>query len=587
MAMVGPRLRLLGRDATGFILGRRVAAFGPAFALLAFAVGFALFPLRVVGTDFAHLPGDVVDNRLNNYVLEHGYRYLTGRVPEFWHAPFCYPARWMTARSDAHIGNLPIYSMFRAAGAGPERAFQLWWLATFGLNYAAAVWAARRLGVGWVGAAVGGYVFTFGLPVAASLPHAQLAPRYFVPPAVAFAWAGLSRPSWRALAGVAACVVGQTYCTVYIGYFLGLLLAAVAAAGVLCRGRTIPWSELCCPPRREFAARLAVVAVAVAALVPLVRPHHIAGKDSYPTSPDIIVQLTPKPHDWARPPAASVAWAGLGRVAAATSGESRVSFHLFPGGLATFGLLGGLGCGAAALLSPRFRSPAVLQAAGLAAAVMMVGMVILRADGWSPYEHLLGWPGVSAIRAPFRVVLVLLFPFGLLAGVAAEAVISFWERGRAVAAALALVAVAVDHHVRPPAKDDGGLGRYAIADVVARREALAAAVRGAGRPTAFYAFPGAYRCGVASLAVHVDAMWAGLDTGVPTVNGYTGHLPDDFFPFTDHVGVFHWLRVRGVLTPELLRGFVAFGEPFGSEGNSVERELRAAVPSQLMPDEIP
>jgi hypothetical protein len=236
MARVGPQVRFFVRGKTGFAIGSMTAAAGPGFALLAFAAGFTLFPLRVVGPDFAHLPGDVVDNRLNNYVLEHGYRYLTGRVPEFWHAPFCYPARWMTARSDAHLGNLPAYAMFRAVGAGPERAFQIWWLSTFGLNFASAVWAARRLGVGWVGAAVGGYVFAFGLPVAASLPHAQLAPRYFVPPAVAIAWTGLARPSWRPLAGVAVCAVGQTYCTVYIGYFLGLLLAAVAVAGVLCLG---------------------------------------------------------------------------------------------------------------------------------------------------------------------------------------------------------------------------------------------------------------------------------------------------------------------------------------------------------------
>jgi hypothetical protein len=237
-------------------------------------------------------------------------------------------------------------------------------------------------------------------------------------------------------------------------------------------------------------------------------------------------------------------------------------------------------------MSPRFRSPAVLLAAGVAVAVVLVGVIVLRAGSWSPYLHLLEIPGVSAIRAPFRVVLVLLFPLGLLAGMLAEAVISIWEWGRSAAAALALVAAAADHHVRPPATGDGGLGRFAITDAVARREALAAAVRGAGRPTAFYAFPG-HRCGVDSLAVHVDAMWAGLDTGVPTVNGYTGHLPNGFFPFTDYAGVFHWVRVHRALKPELLDGFVGFGEPFGSEGNPVEWEFRAAFRPRPLPDEIP
>src|SRR5262245_45773462 len=57
---------------------------GWAVVAVAFLVGFANFPLRALGTNFDHLPGDAVDNRLNNYVLEHGYRYLTGHEASFW-----------------------------------------------------------------------------------------------------------------------------------------------------------------------------------------------------------------------------------------------------------------------------------------------------------------------------------------------------------------------------------------------------------------------------------------------------------------------------------------------------------------------
>ena len=35
--------------------------------------------------DSAHaVPGDLIDNRLNLCVLEHGYQYLTGKVDRFW-----------------------------------------------------------------------------------------------------------------------------------------------------------------------------------------------------------------------------------------------------------------------------------------------------------------------------------------------------------------------------------------------------------------------------------------------------------------------------------------------------------------------
>ena len=42
-------------------------------------VGLALVPLQVMGPSLRRVPGDLVDARFNNYVLEHGYRWLTGR----------------------------------------------------------------------------------------------------------------------------------------------------------------------------------------------------------------------------------------------------------------------------------------------------------------------------------------------------------------------------------------------------------------------------------------------------------------------------------------------------------------------------
>ena len=45
----------------------------------ALLIGFTNYPLRVLGGHLDSLPGDAGDNRLNNYILEHGYRCLTGQ----------------------------------------------------------------------------------------------------------------------------------------------------------------------------------------------------------------------------------------------------------------------------------------------------------------------------------------------------------------------------------------------------------------------------------------------------------------------------------------------------------------------------
>jgi hypothetical protein len=79
--------------------------------------------------------GDLGDSRFNMYVLEDGYRWLTGLDKSFWSAPFFYPAPNVIAYSDNHLGSLLFYSAFRLLGQGRETAFQLWVVTIFTLNY--------------------------------------------------------------------------------------------------------------------------------------------------------------------------------------------------------------------------------------------------------------------------------------------------------------------------------------------------------------------------------------------------------------------------------------------------------------------
>src|SRR5579871_2971771 len=144
-------------------------------------LGLALVPLRAMGWNLHRIPGDLVDARFNNYVLEHGHHWLTGRERSFWDAPFFLPEPNVIAYSDCHLGTLPLYALFRFAGADRETAFQLWALAQFALNYLCCAWVLRRFGFGRVAATAGAYVFAFGMPVVGQINHLQLAPRFLVP----------------------------------------------------------------------------------------------------------------------------------------------------------------------------------------------------------------------------------------------------------------------------------------------------------------------------------------------------------------------------------------------------------------------
>ena len=55
--------------------------------IVLFLAGISLF------FEVGQIPGGFDDARFNMYVLEHGYRWLTGLDKSFWSTPFFYPAQ--------------------------------------------------------------------------------------------------------------------------------------------------------------------------------------------------------------------------------------------------------------------------------------------------------------------------------------------------------------------------------------------------------------------------------------------------------------------------------------------------------------
>ncbi len=536
----------------------------------AFALGMWWGPLNVVGLDLAYLPGDLGDNRFNNYVLERGHRWLSGQERSFWQATFCYPARWVIACSDAHIGNVPIYSGFRFCGCGPERAFQLWWLATYPLTFLATVWAARKCQLGVIGATVAALVFTFAPPIVVSTGHAQMFPRYFAPPALAFTWLYLREPTWQRLLGALGCWVAQVYCTVYIGYFLSLFMIVLAISTMIVSPRSTPWRSLFLPKRREFLLRMLVVALAVVALIPLLRPYVAPDRNRVQTPPEVVMVMLPKPLDWLRPSATSATWSWLrtavGDVELAPGGL--VPFHLFPGGMAVAGWLFGLGC---VLISRR--SPRVRLAATLAVAALLLGVFALRVEDHSAYRAMLHVPFASGIRAMFRIGILLLLPLGLLAGLAVDMLISKWN-WRSLPAIVLLLFASIDLRSKPG--EEGTPLRAAIE----RRERYANLLRDYPHAKVVYVFPGK-RDTHHAILLHVDVMWAAMEVSVPTINGWTGQWPEGWFSFAHYGDLLHWYCTRNGRTTD---GLVTFGEPVGYDDTPAERAFRTQFPTQPWPE---
>jgi hypothetical protein len=539
-------------------------------------------PLRIIGWDGDGLPGDGIDNVLNNFMLEHGYRSLRGQA-RFWSATMFYPAPGMTGTTDPHIAWAPVYGLMRLAGWSPERAFQGWFVLGFVLNYVSATWAARRLGFALVPAAAAAYVFTFSLPVVAQIGHAQLLHRWLVPPAVVVAHQFLHRPSNRRFALLVACGFSQFLLSVYIAFFLALLLLIFVAFTGIRQYRILPWRELLGANGRVWVGRVLILLALVSPLLSIGIRHALV---SGITAREDILLWTPEPISWfVAPPQA--AWSALYEAVGINLHDPEQERRLFVGWLPYAALvvaLAGVWCRGTTALGQRRQLVALLGAAAL----LLAGLVT-RWGQWWLYDPLLDWPGFRQIRAIGRVVLVLVFPIGLAVAEALSWLLVYWpQRWAVVTMSVALLALTAEQTLLPTSwQQQWYRQRHSLTQQLRWQTQLEAVVRSQVHPRMLYVFPSAQLRDLPSdyrdYRLQVIAMRAAQNCGIPTINGYSGYLARDWDFFTDYRALFTWLTQVHKLSSVELRGLVLIGEPEPDPDPEYEGLMRQMYPPLPLP----
>lgn len=204
-------------------LWQRPAAW--AIAALLFVVGMWTVPLALFGPDRNLIPGDPGEARLDNYMLEHFHLYITGKTDAYWDAPFMHPRKNTAALSDNLLGTAPFYSAFRSFNTR-ETAFQGWILVLFALNYWCCLWVLRKWAGSTVLAACAAFIFAFGIYHMGQLHNVQALPKFMMPVALFFLWNHLRSGGWTWLLLAMLATVYQFYCGIHLGIMLvcGLLL---------------------------------------------------------------------------------------------------------------------------------------------------------------------------------------------------------------------------------------------------------------------------------------------------------------------------------------------------------------------------
>lgn len=190
------------------------------FVVALFIFGLCYYCFRILGFDLSRTPGDYGDSRFINYILEHGYKWLLGKEPDFWTANFMYPLKNNVAISDSMVGALPIYAFFRFVGCDVETAYQCWWLIICSLNFWCCFLAFKKIGFNSFLSGLAAYVFAFGINNFNQFVHLQFNFKFLIPVAVAAAYLFLQKPKNKYFIILMSSMVLQFYASAYLGILL-------------------------------------------------------------------------------------------------------------------------------------------------------------------------------------------------------------------------------------------------------------------------------------------------------------------------------------------------------------------------------
>jgi hypothetical protein len=487
--------------------------------LLGLGLIMAYFPmifsgLRLMQTD----PGDT---RLNNYILEHCYLWLTGSPihSSFWDPPFFYPVKNVLAYGDVLLGSAPIYWLFRALELFPDTAYQFWMFAVSTLNFAAAyLWLRRCWRFSEISSAVGAFVFSFGSPRVVQTGHQQLLPHFFSIGALyaatrLFQSSSVTGGAWWVIA-LLACLVGQIYAGFYLGWFLAFGLGVAGLMMLLLRD----YRQDLLRVLREHRASIGVsVFVAALALAPLAIHYLAAGTQVGYRGYDEVSRMVPTIQSWIFMGGESwlYGWQRFIRVfqIIPTRHEQIMGIGLITSLMAFWGLYEQSNQRWARLL--------------LGWSIVVFFMVTSFYPGVSLWRLLFYFiPLANTIRAVSRICLLMLIPASVGVAFFLECRIRGSKASsRAKLAALALVAVVVLEQGRVTPYYDKMRDRAQVHEVASRIQPQCG----------YFLFTPWVKSGQETpwWKLQIDAMWAGIERQIPTINGNAGNFPPNW-PFRDN-----------------------------------------------------
>src|SRR3954470_12497299 len=259
--------------------------------VLLFLTGMYFVPIRTMRLDFSQLPGDLVDSRLNNYFLEHGHLFFSGKLSNYWSAPFVFPEPNMITFSDNLLGTLPIYSAFRIVGCDRESAYQGWILILFALNFITATYVLNKWTKNLSLSAIGGYIFAFSMPMIAQMGHTQILPRFMIPFVMMWLIYFFNTGKLKYFLYLGIGCVFQFYAGIYLGFLL--LLVVLSSCLIFVFFKTERKNFFAQLNKGKVVQMIGLMVICGFLLLPLMYPYYLHSKEYQPSPYEIVLQTVP------------------------------------------------------------------------------------------------------------------------------------------------------------------------------------------------------------------------------------------------------------------------------------------------------
>lgn len=504
-------------------------------ALMVGIVGTAAWHRPLLASGLDQIPGDVGDARANVYLVEHWYQVFRGHA-ELLSPGMFYPVKGTIGYSETMFVHALPYSGLRLAGMDMFSALALPLVLFNFLNYAACFFLLRRvLGLNVVASIAGAMFFAFNSPRFNHPGHYGYQASFFLPLIVACVVRlvqrreSITQPhAFWLLAAAALCLALQFVVSPYQGWFFAFwscLFLLIVFSVQSTRRLAIQIV------RRFWPAMAGGALVLMIGLFPLFLVY-VPVAASVGARPFRLVQeLTPDLWSLFRMGDGNYIWGSLSaeisRMHPLFSTELNVGIGLVPSLALLALILWAFRTVVDDMRAPKSErvDPGVqrLCLAALTLATAVFYAIAMKYWGgsspwWLVYRFV---PGADGLRAIARHVLVLALPMSIAFAVLVHRALRTISAhttgfGRGLTAALLAVVAfgVVEQFGRAPS--------FSARDEGARLEMLAASLP--AQCAVFYAAAAPVRTPV-KYEEQIDAMLVSAIRGVPTVNGYGGHVP--------------------------------------------------------------